>query len=346
MDLPVPSTIAAELGLNVLSQTEFLSTKAPEISASKKEIDQILDDEPTLANEINSFMFEDDVEVDPQIPVDYSEVPTGSFFLQDISTPPPAQEIGMEHREEPPTVDKSRYQPQDAQTIATLKAIEEIQSDFATIANKINKAELIHTDGRFPCYVIFTSRKNLTQKYGENTASVVIDAMRDLALKLVSLPGWNGCVFVPDDAQSTQEFGLTPITTADAWKLKLSLVDLDKVLASRGEMIGALLIVGGDDIVPFHLLPNPTDDSDLNVPQTTHTPQSMKTTLFNSGLSAVYQMKRKRRRIFTGTIAFPEQRIRGKGQNQEITGKQPLCPIDGKAQPAACAFPIAFPKSE
>ena len=31
-------------------------------------------------------------------------------------------------------------------------------------------------------------------------------------------------------------------------------------------MIGALLIVGGNDIVPFHLLPNPTDDSDPHVP--------------------------------------------------------------------------------
>lgn len=266
MDLPVPSTIAAELGLNVLSQTEFLSTKAPEIGASKEQIDQILDDEPTLANEISSFMFEEDSEISQRIPIDYSEVPTGSFFLQDISTPPPTEEIGVEHREEPPAVGKSPYEPQDAQTLAAIKAIEEIQSDFATIANKINKAELIHTDGRFPCYVILTSRTNLTKKYGENTASIVIDAMRDLALKIVSLPGWNSCVFVPDDAQSTQEFGLTPISTADAWKLKLSLVDLDKVLASRGEMIGALLIVGGDDIVPFHLLPNPTDDSDLNVP--------------------------------------------------------------------------------
>lgn len=31
-------------------------------------------------------------------------------------------------------------------------------------------------------------------------------------------------------------------------------------------MIGALLIIGGHDIVPFHMLPNPTDDSDTNVP--------------------------------------------------------------------------------
>ena len=31
-------------------------------------------------------------------------------------------------------------------------------------------------------------------------------------------------------------------------------------------MIGALLIVGGPEIVPFHRLPNPLDDPDIDVP--------------------------------------------------------------------------------
>ena len=37
-------------------------------------------------------------------------------------------------------------------------------------------------------------------------------------------------------------------------------------LAKHGEMIGALLIVGGPDIIPFHNLPNPVDDLDMEVP--------------------------------------------------------------------------------
>ena len=266
MDLPVPSTIAAELGLNVLSRNDFVNAKSPEIGASTEQINLILDEEPTLANQINPYMFEDESEISDRIPIDYSEVPTSSFFLQDIATPPPANDIETVNNADSPSDNKSYSKFQDPETAATLKAIEEIQNDFATIANKINKSDLIHTDGRFPSYVIFTSRQNLVQKYGENTAAVVIDAMRDLALKIVSLPGWNSCVFVPDDPQSMQEFDLNPINKPDAWKLKLSLADLDKVLAARGEMIGALLIVGGDDIVPFHLLPNPTDDNDINVP--------------------------------------------------------------------------------
>jgi hypothetical protein len=59
--------------------------------------------------------------------------------------------------------------------------------------------------------------------------------------------------------------GMQPVDTVDPWKLKLALVDLDKRLALKGAMIGALLIVGGPEVVPFHHLPNPTDDVDDDV---------------------------------------------------------------------------------
>ena len=264
LDLPVPATIAGELGWNVLSKKDFVSTGEPELPTSNKLASELLDEQPTLANQVSSFIFDDDDELS-EANVDYSEVPTSSFFVNEIATTPP------EHYQDTPAPVmepemRQRLPEQDPKTVAALKAIEEIESDFATIASKIKKSELISSDGRFPSYVIMTSHLNLVKKYGENTAVVIIESMRDLSLKIVSLPGWNSCVFVPDDTQSTQEFGLSPISQPDGWKLKLALTDLDKVLAARGEMIGALLIVGGDEIVPFHMLPNPTDDSDINVP--------------------------------------------------------------------------------
>jgi len=264
LDLPVPATIAAELGWNVLSKSDFVSTGEPELPTSKKLASELLDEQPTLANQISSFMFEEGEET-YETPVDYSEVPTSSFFVKEIATTPPEHYEGSEAPVIEPVLSKN-VPVQDPKTVAALKAIEEIEADFATIASKIKKSELTSSDGRFPSYVILTSRLNLVKKYGENTAAVIIESMRDLSLKIVSLPGWNSCVFVPDDAQSSQEFGLSPISQPDGLKLKLSLTDLDKVLAARGEMIGALLIVGGDEIVPFHMLPNPTDDSDVNVP--------------------------------------------------------------------------------
>ncbi|MBI4769370.1 MAG: hypothetical protein HY784_02880 [Chloroflexi bacterium] len=73
-----------------------------------------------------------------------------------------------------------------------------------------------------------------------------------------------------DSAESLAPFAaaapLEPADPANAWSIKLLLHDLDVALARRGEMIGALLLVGGPDLLPFHLLPNPTDDSDDEVP--------------------------------------------------------------------------------
>ena len=80
------------------------------------------------------------------------------------------------------------------------------------------------------------------------------------------MPDWDGKIFYPDDSASMTQMGLKPIMANDAWQVKLSLADLDKYLQKQGEMIGALLIVGGPEIVPYHHLPNPTNDNDLDVP--------------------------------------------------------------------------------
>jgi hypothetical protein len=61
-------------------------------------------------------------------------------------------------------------------------------------------------------------------------------------------------------------FDLNPVLADDPWSLKLALSDIDSFLVKHGEMIGALLIVGGPEIVPYHNLPNPVDDVDLEVP--------------------------------------------------------------------------------
>jgi hypothetical protein len=62
-----------------------------------------------------------------------------------------------------------------------------------------------------------------------------------------------------------RELGLELKNPKDPWQIKLALNDLDQQLAKKGSMIGALLIVGGNDIVPFHQLPNPTDDNDTAI---------------------------------------------------------------------------------
>lgn len=146
-----------------------------------------------------------------------------------------------------------------------IKSLNEIQSEFNKIAKNLKKSDILNIEGRFPSYIILTSKTALQNKYGENTANVIIDALQDLEVKISGLPNWSSHVFIPDDPKIAANLGMGTQLAIDPWKIKLSLVDLDKALASKGEMIGALLIIGGNDIIPFHQLPNPTDDSDLYV---------------------------------------------------------------------------------
>jgi len=136
------------------------------------------------------------------------------------------------------------------------------------IAKKVNLAGITNIDGRFPVYVIFSSREGLIKKFGEKAANQIIGEMNNLVgvfqenIDKENQSIWGSCLFLPDDPSSTKVFDFKAITQNDPWKLKLALRDLDLALSKKGEMIGALLIVGGPDVIPFHNLPNPVDDPD------------------------------------------------------------------------------------
>lgn len=144
--------------------------------------------------------------------------------------------------------------------------LEEIQNAFKKIAKRFKKLDLERTDARFPVYVILSSRKQLESVYGPNTAGVIDNLLQELVGHIQRMPDWDGKIFYPDDSALMTRLGLKPTIANDPWQVKLSLADLDNYLEKHGEMIGALLIVGGPEIVPFHHLPNPTSDNDLDVP--------------------------------------------------------------------------------
>ncbi|MBG0786225.1 MAG: hypothetical protein H0S79_14105 [Anaerolineaceae bacterium] len=142
---------------------------------------------------------------------------------------------------------------------------EDVQRVFNRLAKRLKKTELERADNRFPIYVIMSSKTQLESQYGPNTAEVIDGLLQELAGLIGNLSDWNARVFYPDDPASLSQLGIKPTVATDAWKVKLSLTDLDKALATQGEMIGSLLIVGGPEIIPFHQLPNPTLDDDLEV---------------------------------------------------------------------------------
>ncbi len=142
----------------------------------------------------------------------------------------------------------------------------EIQEELNQIAERLNLPGLAKADGRYPVYVILTTRTGLIQKYGEKNFKTLDTAMERLVLTVRERPGWGSLLMYADDPTSMAGMELKPCKHNDAWGLKLALADLDKALHKKGAMIGAVLIVGGPKVVPYHHLPNPTDDSDSDVP--------------------------------------------------------------------------------
>jgi len=141
----------------------------------------------------------------------------------------------------------------------------EVSKEFSKIAKKLRKDGNTKIDGRFPAYVILTTRTGLVKQYGENTYKVILQLLRQIQLLIQSKPGWDAALFIPDDVEISKKSGTTFLSVLDPWKIKNCIQELDSSLMKKGEKIGSLLIVGGDEVVPFHRLPNPTDDVDNEV---------------------------------------------------------------------------------
>lgn len=144
----------------------------------------------------------------------------------------------------------------------TTKSVEDA---FERLAHRLNQKNLEKADGRYPMYIILSTKKGLLDTYGPQTAAVIEKEMNLFAEATKQIKGWGSLVFFPDDADNNPKIGLPVAKTIDPWEIKLALADLDKTLAEKGSMIGAVLIIGGNDVVPFHRLPNPTEDADSEV---------------------------------------------------------------------------------
>lgn len=144
-------------------------------------------------------------------------------------------------------------------------ALSAIKIELDKIAKHLKRPVIGRSDGRYPAYVIFSSWTGLQAQYGPKTTGVIDLELRRLSDAVKKRTGWDTIVFYPDEEKSTAPLGMQPVDGTDPWKLKLSLADLDKALAKKGEMIGMLLIIGGPQVVPFHELPNPTDDYDEKI---------------------------------------------------------------------------------
>lgn len=146
------------------------------------------------------------------------------------------------------------------------ETLRNIQEELGKVADKLGRETSPRLDGRFPMYILFSTRNGLEKKYGTETTEIIIEEMKNTSHAIRVKPGWGAITLLADDPHSMAKMGLKPTLPNDPWGLKLVLKDLDQELGKKGLMIGALLIVGGPDVVPFHQLPNPVEDIDTDVP--------------------------------------------------------------------------------
>jgi tetratricopeptide (TPR) repeat protein len=148
-----------------------------------------------------------------------------------------------------------------------LHTLADVRREFDRLAARLHVRP--HSPGeeqRTPAYIALTSRTRLIQEFGQDRWAHIDERVTALVEAARRRPGWTAYRVYIDDPSTIHGFGLKPADPSNAWQIKLRLEDLDRQLAKRREMIGALLIVGGPKIIPFHSLPNPTDDDDSSVP--------------------------------------------------------------------------------
>jgi len=150
----------------------------------------------------------------------------------------------------------------------TVEALADIQEQLDARARDLeNKQANPHAQRPITnYYLLLSSRTCLMQAYRLEGFAAIDQALNTLAASAAAHSGMQARVVYVDDPAAVRPFGLRPVNPGNAWDIKMLLRDLAARFRAEGAALGALLIVGGDDIIPFHRLPNPTDDLDLEVP--------------------------------------------------------------------------------
>ncbi|MDF1498986.1 MAG: C25 family cysteine peptidase [Anaerolineales bacterium] len=245
MSRPVPASVAAMLGDNMLA------TNQADQSSKSLELEEVND--PAGSAKENGDHSESDKPPESPRPVDSTDRTDSEF--------PEPQPWEAFRGPDPGAQEASLNPAEDDENLL------EIERDFERLAARVNARRRVrHEDGRSPAYIVLSSRTRLQQVFGSQGYEKINDSVLNIVEAVRRKPGWSAYRFFTDDPPSLDTFNIAPADPGNAWEVKLRVADLDQALAKRGEMIAAVLIVGGENVVPFHLLPNPTDDDDDDVP--------------------------------------------------------------------------------
>lgn len=109
--------------------------------------------------------------------------------------------------------------------------------------------------------LLVTSRQGLLRKYGEAGCEAVVQRLSQLAAALHDRAVPTELCIV-DDPESLRAFaGLAPVPH-EATEVAGLIMRAERRIADSGRSMRMVLLVGGDEVLPFHRLPNESEDSD------------------------------------------------------------------------------------
>jgi hypothetical protein len=156
----------------------------------------------------------------------------------------------------------------EAYVNAAAQAAEDIQAELDRLIDSLaaSNVQPPKTRGTAPLYLIVSNKTGLIGKYRQSGFRLLDRDMRQLGQAIEAHTNLQAAIVYVDDEDSLAPHGMRPVDPVNPWQVKALIDNLDARLNEQGQQIAYLLIVGGNGIIPFHLLPNPIDDQDTNVP--------------------------------------------------------------------------------
>lgn len=120
-------------------------------------------------------------------------------------------------------------------------------------------------DQEVPVRLILSGRDRLVAKYGDYGYRDLDAKLQELCDATAGSTGHKIIKIYVDDEACLSAYNLNSVDPSDPQQIRRLIQQLQTRLRTRSEKLNSLLIIGGDSIIPFHRLPNPTDDEDEEI---------------------------------------------------------------------------------
>lgn len=179
-----------------------------------------------------------------------------SLALEGIEHPP------LHALPTPPRTAKSsapRSTAPDRDVEAVLRTVEQATERL------MGRAPLALPDGQATTLLV-AHRGALAASYGAATAEAILNAMAAYGDALARR-GVHARHVILDDHEALAAYGaIPPVGERTPLACKTTIDRVCAALAASGESVDAIVLIGGDEHIPFHRLPNPSQDADSDVP--------------------------------------------------------------------------------